>query len=189
MSNLQTENSFFESKCLLRIAHLPKKNKLTVMDAFSADGKIWEEIKKRTKLDISILRIEKKKDKKGLYLQGDNQKYLAGMDLNRFDIIDVDAFGVPYKQLKILFQKKYQGIVFVTFIQSLFGGLPYEMLADIGYPIKMIRKCPAIFFMNGIDKFCMWLATNGIKKVSIMSHGKKYYIFFSTHCFLDVKHL
>jgi len=182
MSNQQIENSFLKSKIKLRLSHLPAKNSINVLDMFSADGKIWDAIKQSmTEKKFNILRIEKKPDKKGIYLQGDNLKFLKSIDLQKFDIIDIDAFGVPYNQLKFIFQSGYKGIIFVTFIQSVFGCLPSKMLLDIGYTENMINKCPTLFYKNGDKKFFQWLALNGVKKISYMKSNKKIYLFFSTN--------
>jgi hypothetical protein len=117
----------------------------------------------------------------GIYLQGDNLKFLASMDISKFNVIDLDAYGVPYLQLKIIFSRKLQKetVVFVTFIQSVFGRLPNDMLEELGYSPTMIRKCPAIFFKNGFEKFKQFLACHGIEQIRYYSHDQKNYLCFS----------
>lgn len=178
MSNHQTENSFFEIKVNLRLENLPDKP-LKVLDCFSADGKIWKEIAKHRE-NLNILRIEKENNKDGIYLRGDNLKFLSSLDLNQFDVIDLDAFGIPFKQLRIIFQKvKTDKIIFVTFIQSLFGTLPKQMLNDLGYTKQMINKIPTLFNHNGFNKFCCWLFLNKIDKIKFYNLQNKYYITFN----------
>lgn len=106
MNRAQTDNSYFDAKIKLRIDHLPNKKFLSVLDLFGGDGLIWNEIIKQSGKDITVLRMDIKLDKPGVYLKGDNLKFLKVMDLNQFDIIDVDAYGVPYAQLKEIFRKK-----------------------------------------------------------------------------------
>lgn len=178
MSSRQIENSFLQNKVDLRLNHLPTGD-ISVLDMYSADGKIWDCIKESLgKRKVDVVRMDCREDLKGVYLKGDNLKYLKSIGLRNFNVIDLDAFGVPYRQLKILFDLKFSGAVFATFIQSVWGGLPADMLSDIGYPRFMVRKCPSLFYKNGFNKFMTWLALNGIKKVIHRSHNKKHYVFF-----------
>jgi len=175
---VQTENSFFAEKVTLRLEHLPKKDTLRILDCFSADGSLWKEIQKRTKQKLQVLRIEKEPGKRGSYLPGDNCKYLASLDLQSFDVIDLDAFGVPYAQLRILFERGYKGHVYVTFIQSMFGRLPPAMLEEIGFTAAMIEKAPSLFNRAGRVHFLAYLGRHGIKKTQIISIARKHYLHF-----------
>ncbi len=179
MSKLQTENSHFEAKVQLRINHLPDGETLRVLDAFSADGKIWDEIKRRTGRRILVLRIEAKADKAGIYLKGDNTKYMARMDLKKYDIIDLDAFRIPYEQLQIIFRQDYTGIVFATMIQSMMGQLPQDMLKSIGYTKSMVKKCPSLFNRYGWKRITQYLASHNVKTIHRVSFERKNYICFT----------
>lgn len=178
MKSVQTENSFFADKVRLRLAHLPDKNPIRVLDCFSADGSLWKEIQKHTEKKIQVLRIEKEKGKRGTYLPGDNIKYLSTIQLDIFDVVDLDAFGVPYPQLKILFERKYQGHVYVTFIQSLFGALPSDMMTELGFTEAMIRKAPILIYKAGRSRLLTYLGQKGISKTQIISIGRKHYLHF-----------
>lgn len=182
MNKRQTESTFFESKVILRINNLPQKKEISVLDCFSADGKIWNEIKKRTEKKLTVTRIEKQVGRSGVYLQGNNIKFLKTLNVNDYDIIDLDSFGSPIKQLEIIFNKSKKEskktIFFVTFIQSYAGGLPYVMLEKIGYTKKMIKKIPTLFYRNGIEKFKNYLSYYGVKKIKIMTNSRKHYIMF-----------
>jgi hypothetical protein len=104
------------------------------------------------------------------------------MDLSKFDVIDLDAYGVPFKQLKIIFmqneKKKLDVIVFVTFIQTMFGALPRAFLKECGYPNKMVRKIPTLFNKNGMDKMKLYLALNGVSKIHYKGIKNKNYFSF-----------
>ena len=156
MSKVQTDNSFLGDKIELRVKHLPDKERIQVLDCFAGDGIIWKNIKEQSKKQIKVIGIDKSK-RSGLYLHGDNRKFIKTMMLEQFDIIDLDAYGVPYEQLKIIFDREFKGIIFVTFIQSLFGGLPRRMLYEIGYTKEMINKIPSLFNKNGFEKFKRFL--------------------------------
>jgi hypothetical protein len=56
-------------------------------------------------------------------------------------------------------------VLFVTYIQTLYGGLPKKMLLELGYTEKMISKIPTLFNQNAQVKLFQWLAQNGIKNV------------------------
>ena len=176
MNKVQTDNSYFDAKVKLRIDHLPNKKSLNVLDLFGGDGLIWNEIIKQTGKNISVLRMDVKSDKPGVYLKGDNTKFLKLMDLKQFDIIDVDAYGVPFKQLKIIFQKKYKGLIFITYIQSVFGRLPKQMLFELNYTERMIQKIPTMFNRDGIEKLKNWMSLYSIKKCKRISFQNKHYL-------------
>ena len=177
---IKVDNSFLRLKIKLRIDHLPKKNTINVLDAFGGDQVIWSEIKRLLpEKKINVLGIEKKQTAK-IMLRGDNLKFLKAMDLSKFDVIDLDAYGIPYKQLKILFKKKLTDkIIYVTFIQTIVGALPYSMLEEIGIPKRFIRKIPTLFFKNGLTKFKKYLAIQGVKVIYYYSIQRKNYLMFN----------
>jgi hypothetical protein len=174
----QTDNSYLADKIALRLNNIPKKETLNVIDAYAGSGTIWKNIQKKYSGKINILKIDKEKKDDNFVFIGFNEKYLSSIDLNKFDVIDLDAYGVPYEQLKILFNRNYQGVVFVTFIQTLMGSLPFDFLNDLGYTKSMIEKCPTLFFSKGLNKLQSWLWLNGIKKIWIRSKGRKNYLCF-----------
>jgi len=172
---IKTDNSYLNSKINLRVNHLPDQQSIKVLDCFAGRSRIWKEIKKKSNKNINVVGIDR--ISYGSTLKGDNVKYLKGMNLDKYDIIDLDAYGVPFKQLEIIFKKKYKGILFITFVQSIFGRLPVRMLTKIGYTKNMIRKCPTLFNRNGIEKFKQYLAINGIKKIIIINKNNKKYLY------------
>lgn len=179
MSSRQTDNSYLGDKIALRINNIPLKKSLQVIDAYTGKGTIWANIKKTYKGQISLTRIDLKQDASDdFYFVGDNVKFLGAMDLSKYDVIDLDAYGVPYQQLKIIFDSDFKGCCFVTFIQSLMGGLNRDFLIDLGYTKAMIEKCPTLFAKAGLDKFKCWLALHGVKSIKARSHKRKSYLFF-----------
>jgi len=176
MSKVQTDNSYLELKIEMRVKHLPPKEYISVLDIYSGDGLIWNAVKSRTNKKITVLRIDRKLDKKGVYLKGDNLKYLDSIDLDQFDVIDVDAYVIPFKQLKNILERNYKGVVFITYIQSMFGALPKEMLMQLGFSSAMIKKIPSIFNQKGLQKLFDWLSIKGIKKVKYYDLNRKNYL-------------
>jgi hypothetical protein len=178
MSNLQTDNSYLEDKIKIREKAIQGRSKVKVLDCFAGEGLIWSHLKNRIKVEIEIIGIDKKKTKK-LNLIGDNRKWLKSLNLNKFDIIDLDAYGIPFDQLEIIFKREYKGIVVVTFIQSMYGCLNKKMLQKIGYTDGMIKKIPSLIYRDGYDKILLYLALNGVKKIYEISRGKKHYFYFN----------
>jgi len=172
---IRTDNSYLNTKINLRMNHLPDRKNIKVLDCFAGRSRIWKEIKKKSNRNINVVGIDR--ISYGSTLKGDNVKYLKGMNLDKYDIIDLDAYGVPFRQLEIIFKKKYKGILFITFVQSIFGRLPVRMLEKIGYTRNMIKKCPTLFNRNGIEKFKQYLAINGIKRIIIINKNNKKYLY------------
>jgi len=172
---IKTDNSYLNTKINLRMNHLPDQQSIKVLDCFAGKSRIWKEIKRKSNKNINVVGIDR--ISYGSILKGDNVKYLKGMNLDKYDIIDLDAYGVPFRQLEVIFRKRYRGILFVTFVQSIFGRLPVRMLTKIGYTRNMIKKCPTLFNRNGIEKFKQYLAINGIKKIIIINKNNKKYLY------------
>ena len=172
---MKTDNSHLKQKVELRIKYLPDKTKIKVLDCFAGKGTIWRQVKKESDKQIQIISIEKEKGKNKSALEGDNVKYLLSMDLTKFDIIDLDAYGIPFEQLEILFKRNYKGIVFITAIQSIIGKIPNGLLIKLGYTQKMINKIPSLFNRNGIEKVKNYLYLCGIEYIKGYFIGRKNY--------------
>ncbi len=185
MSNLQikkTDNSHLVEKVKLRLDCLDEieKDEVKILECYSGTGVIWDEVKKHTKKDLKILKIEKRIFKDSVYLVGDNLKFIESIDINKFDIIDLDAYGSPVKLLEIILKKGYKGCVHCTYIQTMFGGLDKKMLNKLGYSDSMINKIPSLFNKNPLEKMLFYLNTYNVKCVKgYFLKNKNYFYFFS----------
>lgn len=165
---MKTDNTYFADKIALRIGHLPgTAGPLRVLDAFAGSGRIWAEIEKRTGRQIARLSIDKKP---GADIRGDNIRILRALDLSRFDVIDLDAYGVPVAQLRAVFAGGFRGMLFLTVVFSQFGAVPNDLLSALGYPPAMLRKIRTMFDRNGPQKFLDWLALQGVSRAWIRSN-------------------
>lgn len=177
------DNSHLEEKILLRLNSLEKidKPEIKVLECFGGDGVVWGTLQKRTDKKIQTLRIDLKGDRKGVYLQGDNLKFLLTLDLTGFDIIDLDAYGMPIDQLEILFQRKYSGVVHVTWIMSgAFGSrFPRAMMEKLGL-YNIYKKVPTLLSKNPIPLMHRYFLSNGIRAIQTVDLDKKHYFWFST---------
>jgi len=177
---VQTNNSFLADKVALRAGHLPSGDHLRVLDCYGGEGKIWAAVKRLTGRRIDVLSIDiKEYESVGFHLPGDNRSYLSSLNLKNFDVIDLDAYGVPFDQLELVFKSKFSGVVFITFIQSVVGVIPYDLLVDVGFSREMIRECKTLFFKSGWKYFLEYLGNRGVKSIWHRSHARKHYLGFS----------
>jgi hypothetical protein len=182
---IKTDNSHYAEKLQLRLDNLPGGKELTVLDCFAGQGLLWKEIRlQRSDRLFNIVSIDKKPTDAGsIHLVGDNVKFLAAIDLRRFDVIDLDAYGVPYEQLRLILTRptKPGTVLYVTFIQSMFGQLPPAMLADLGFTPAMLSKTQMVFRTSGREKLFSWLSIHGIRRVKyygspVQGHQSKTYL-------------
>lgn len=176
----QTDNSYTDEKVKLRVDSLLliDKEEINVLEAYAGDGVIWKLVQQQTDKKINILKIDMKENKKGVYLKGNNEKFLPLFDFSNYDIIDLDAYGVPFNQLEVVFLKKFKGVVHCTFIQSGMGGLPNGMLFKLGYTKEMLKKIRTIFSKNGLLKMQQYLAFNDVKETYGYYFYRKNYFYF-----------
>lgn len=173
---VKTDNSYLRDKVDLRLNHLPA-GKVRVLDCYSGKGLIWEAVKRLAgKRDLQVLPIDHRHDKTDFHLHGDNISYLETLDLVRFNVIDLDAYGVPFEQIDCLVRRKFRGVVFITMIQSIMGQLPHGMLGKIGFTKAQIEKAPTLLGRRGWQYFLEYLAAIGVKKVWQRSHSRKHYL-------------
>lgn len=182
MKNKQTDNSFYSQKITLREEVIKKLgNQINILDCYAGKGKIWSDLIERNRhVKINYLGIEKekKKNKNITVMEGDNLKYLKALDLSKFNLIDLDAYGIPYDQIYAVIQSKFKGYIVVTFIHTGMGILPDNMLLSLGYTKEMIDKCPTLFSRNHKDKLLKILSLYGIKSINLIEKNEKLYFYF-----------
>lgn len=172
----QTNNSYLADKVALRVNHLPD-DPVRVLDCFGGTGLIWTAVQRKTGRKVAVLPIDII-DYGGFHLPGDNRSYLDSIDLTRFNVIDLDAYGIPYEQLRSIFAQGFSGMVFVTFTRVAWGIVSHGLLRDIGFTDAMIEKTPVTVSRQGWQHFQNWLALNGIDRGWHRSkHGKHYLAF------------
>lgn len=179
MATKKTDNHYTMDKIMLRVNNLPEdKNTLTVLDCFGGRGVIWAGVKKISGIDIKRTAIDKRNDINYFHLHGDNEKVMAGIDLSKYDVIDLDAYGIPIAQLGQVFDSDFSGDVFVTAIQTMHGGLPNKLAEDLGFPKDINKKAPSLLARRGWQLLKEWLAINGVKKITHRSKDRKHYLHF-----------
>jgi len=180
-ATIKTNNdpSAYEKKIQLRLNSLERVNggSARVLECFGGEGLLWNEVKKRSDKNIQVFSIDQKDYRKFQY-KGDSLKVLPSLDLSRFQIIDLDSYGIPFSHMEVLFRKRYTGIVHITCIQSGMGNLPNGLLESVGYTQGMMKKCRTLLSKDGGGKFKSWLANNGVKKIECLTLERKNYFWF-----------
>lgn len=156
----KTDNSHLQEKISIREFLLPDGN-FNVLDCFHGHGVLWGEIKRRTNREINVIGIDKREDSKVIY-GGDNLKIVPSLDLSKFDVIDIDAYGSPFDLLKIVLDKKYRGIIHCTFIRSVIGNVSDIIFTSAGVTKKMLKKCKTLFNKKYLYFFEQFLAKYGV---------------------------
>jgi hypothetical protein len=179
LNKVQTDNSYFNNKIELRKRFIEKGKKINILDFYSGNGTIWKTIK-NDGYDIQTTRFDLKDDRNGIYLQGKNSKYLNMIDFDKYDIIDLDAYGAPIEILDQIFKRKIKNkIVFCTYIQVFNGVIPIRMLEFLGIKKEWYKKNKAIFNRNPFEKIKKYLYFHGIKTIIYIEiNQRKHYFAF-----------
>lgn len=177
-AQIKTDNSFARDKIDLRVGHLPE-GRLYVLDCYAGTGKIWRAVKAVSGREMTVLPIDVRGDVDAFHLHGDNLSFLRSLNLKRYNVIDLDAYGVPFDQLEVLFEKRFVGTVFVTFIQSAMGRLPDGLLKSVGFTEEMIGRAPTLLCRRGWEYFKQYLGSRGVAEFAHRSVGRKHYLAFA----------
>jgi hypothetical protein len=163
-----TDNLHVAEKILIREHHLPAGDRVAVLAL--GGGLVWDRISSRHKdRKISVVSLGTKTNQ-GITLAGDELRYLAGMEVTRFDVIDIDGRGVPYQPLlhllELTLEKRIE--IFCTVVFGPFGRIPAGLLEEIGYTKNMVDKCPELFRKKGMPLFLEWLTIRGVERVDLV---------------------
>jgi hypothetical protein len=182
LSSRQINNSHLLDKVALRIEALGEVsgNSVEVLDAFCGDRVLWQKVQDSTDRELSVFGIDKENEHANI--KADNRKILGVMDLSPFQIIDLDAYGLPFEQIEKVFgnDSLAKGAVIVyTYISLPVGGASERLLQTIGIPHHMWGKCPSMFMKAQESAFYEYLRQHGIdsvKEVRLVDTGHGYRI-------------
>lgn len=180
-ATIKTNNdpTALEKKIQLRLNSIESiaKESVAVLECFGGEGVLWREVQKRTDKRIVTLSIDQKKYKR-FQLQGDSLKVLPSLDLSKFDVVDLDSYGIPFDHCFIVLSKGFKGIVHCTVIQSGMGNLPNGLLEATGFSKAMMKKARTLLSKNGANQFKSWIANKGVKSIECLDMGRKNYFWF-----------
>lgn len=177
----KTDNSLIDEKVKLRleVLELINKNEINVLECYSGKGLVWNNVKIKTNKIINILKIDQKRISESGVLIGDNRKYLKCLDLSKFDIIDLDAYGIPFNQLEIIFKKNYEGYVICTMIQTGMGCINNELITiTTGFDQKIISLCQVFLSRFALQLLCKYLYINDVQNITGYFIERKRYFYF-----------
>lgn len=131
------DNSHHVPKVQLRVDAIRQtgKDRVRVLDAFAGEGLIWKSVQEQLPgVEFDILKIEKKPYHEPGVIAGDNRKVMPSLDLAEFDLIDLDAYGIPYEQLRLCAERAPGVPVAVTCIMSSLTPIPVPLLLAAQIP-------------------------------------------------------
>lgn len=130
---------------------------------------MWGTLKAEGLCDIDLTRIEVKKSAKGVYLQGENLKFMAGMDLAAFDVIDLDAYGAPIDQLDMVMASPFRGWVVVTYITNILGGRNRKLFQAFGMDDRIVKTVPSVLSHFAEAAIFHFLHQRGVRSVHLFA--------------------
>jgi len=168
MSNQQTDNSAMADKIDLRLEAIAGIDKVSVLDAFHGEGHLWRGVERRLGRHVKVIGIEHEHGKGTGSIWGENSKVIPALDLGQFNVIDLDAYGIPAEQVELCFENKTLKpgtVVLYTFIPTNRGILPRCLTRRIGYSDRMVEKCPTMFTKQPFTKWLRFLGWHGVSEV------------------------
>lgn len=175
-----TDNSNFEKKVLLRIEALSHSANDFVLDCYAGKGKLWKEVQRRTGRKLHVTSIEREKGKNPTAMCGDNMKILPTLDLSRYGLIDLDAYGYPAAQLKHIARRGFDGVVVVTWIGINFARQSREVVRAARIDEDFYFKHSTIFNCLNDRLLENFLYLCRAKRIRGYFLGNKKYFYYQT---------
>jgi len=145
---------------------------LRILDAYAGKGTIWKKIGEERKIEW-YTPIEKERGKNPMAICGDNEKIIPKLDLSAYNIIDLDAYGMPINLLlEVLKNETLQKgtVIFVTCIGYARGTLPHEGARFINATPEMFAKCKLLFHKKTREMLEGLLSEYGVKEAMLYEH-------------------
>ena len=177
----KTDNKSVGNKIFIRNQAIKNLTEVNVLDLFGGRNVLWK--------NISVNRyygVESEKDK-GQNLCADSHSILSSLDLSKFNVIDVDSYGISfdiYKYLLTSSQVRNGTIVIYTAITNEFTKIQNAAKDEFGFR-AFYDKAPSLFNARAIEFFYEMLSKYGVKEVSyyeVKDNFTKHYGYFQiTH--------
>lgn len=174
----KTDNHYTADKIALRVDMTAHLSEVIVADVFGGHGVVWSGVERLSGKPVSRTAFDNRLDLGMPHLHGDNTKTLRGVDLSRFNVVDLDAYGIPADLIQHVVGSGFKGTVFVTAIQTMQGQMPKAITSGIGLPPTLYRSCPSIISRRGWTYLKAWLASLGVQQITHRSAGRKHYFGF-----------
>lgn len=160
--SIKTDNASVSSKVYLRKEATKHLSELRVLDLFAGENVLWSHFDK-----AKYYGVEKVKGK-GRNLNCENMRVIASLDLSRFNVIDVDSYGIPFNQICALFANRTlrKGTVIIyTAITNKMSQLNKDAIRMFGLE-KIYKKCKTLLNGRALEYFYGMLYENGIREVT-----------------------
>lgn len=127
MGKVKTNNTHHALKVDMRVDLIRSlgKDKIKALDAFAGEGVVWKSVQEQLPdVEIELLRIDKGHYSTPDVIVGDNRKVMPSLNLAEFDLIDLDAWGIPQDQLRLCAERAPGVPVAVTCIMFALTPIP-----------------------------------------------------------------
>lgn len=159
--SIKTDNANVPHKVQLRREATKDLDSIRVLDLFAGNNVLWSNFDCDKYYGVEVVKG------KGKNLNADNVKVIASLDLSKFNVIDCDSYGIPFKQLEQVFKNPTLAdgtIILYTAIGNSLSALSKVVLDSFGI-YRMYKKCKVLFNSKSDEFFHAWLAKNGVTKV------------------------
>ena len=146
-----------------------------ILDAYAGTGRLWQAVRREFDRPLDITAIDKRPDAPWNTIRADNLKVLPTLDLAAFDLVDLDAYGVPATQLAIVAERAPDVPVFVTCILSSQAPVPHRVLEANGIPAEWSKMSPTVLrrlaWTDLWDHYCAQLGYTARRGTTVRSPG------------------
>lgn len=156
-----TDNANLAKKVALRKEATKELKELRVLDLFAGENLIWSKIK-----TDRYFGVEAEKGK-GKNLNVDNRRIIPVLDLSDFNVIDCDAYGIPYEQISMIFDNptlRKGTVIIYTCITGVLNRICVKALKDFDLQ-ENYKRSRVLYNKYSRDMFFEMLRRNGVKKV------------------------
>lgn len=163
-----TDNSSVSQKRYLRRRATSHLETLRVLDLFAGKGLLWRDF--ATEKYVAV-EIDESKNQNAIHT--DNRKLIPRIDLSKFNVIDLDSYGVPADQIKLIYDNKtlQDGTVIIyTCISNKVSTIPSTLARYASISRGLYEKAQTLFNGWSTELFFDYLASLGVDKVIEYEH-------------------
>lgn len=172
---IKKKSSHFDVKVNLRkqALVLAKAKVPKILDCYHANGQIYRKIAEV--MDVDVLGIEIRESSSPFpCLRGDNKKIINTLNIENYDVIDLDAYTDPTDLMIKLIPRAKPGTIFVyTFCINRMAGTPKNLTTgneNIYHKVRTIENK----YIN--EKWSNFLKTQGIGRFTEVTLSEKCFL-------------
>lgn len=157
----KTDNINIDKKVDLRRQATKHLDELNVLDLFAGENIMWSHFNCK-----KYFGVEKNKGK-GKNLNADNNRIIPNLDLSKFNVIDLDSYGMPFEQLDLIFENPTLSngtVIIFTCITSKSSRVGKRLIKKFSLE-EIYKKSKLIISTQARELFYELLRQNGINEV------------------------